>query len=63
MSKDFHTQWQEFGNIPINDDDEIEASFLHFPVGENRFAIWSWFERIYDITLGEIIYYKQTPNI
>lgn len=36
--------WQQFSEVPVNDDDEIEESFLHFGVGTDRFEVWKWFE-------------------
>lgn len=43
--------WQDFGDIPINDNDEIEESFLDFPKGTNRFEIWHWFEETFQISV------------
>lgn len=36
-----------FGDIPINDLDEIEEPFLDFPAGTYRFDIWHWFDERY----------------
>jgi hypothetical protein len=36
--------WEQFGNIPINDDDTIDQAFLHFEKGTDRFEVWHWFE-------------------
>ena len=36
--------WNEFGDIPINDDDEIEEPFLDFEAGTYRFDVWHWFD-------------------
>ena len=46
--------WKQFGEIPINDRDEIEKPFLHFPAGTYRFDIWHWFDErwpggVYDL--------------
>ena len=46
--------WEQFGEIPINDWDEIEKPFLHFPAGTYRFDIWHWFDErwpggVYDL--------------
>ena len=46
--------WEQFGEIPINDCDEIEKPFLHFPAGTYRFDIWHWFDErwpggVYDL--------------
>ena len=40
--------WLQLGDVPINDDDEIELPFLHFPAGTNRFGIWLWFEETFN---------------
>lgn len=36
--------WGLFGDVPINDQDQIEEEFLGFGVGEDRFEIWHWFD-------------------
>lgn len=38
------TLWQQLGNVPVNDDGELEEAFLHFESGTDREDIWSWFE-------------------
>ncbi len=39
--------WLLFGDIPIDDDDNIEEEFLGFPAGTDRFDIWHWFDERY----------------
>lgn len=36
--------WEEFWDISINNKDEINVPFLHFPKWTCRFDIWHWFE-------------------
>ena len=36
--------WQDFANIPINKDAEIETAFLHFVAYTDKFEIWHWFD-------------------
>ena len=36
--------WELLGDIPINDNGEIDIPFLHFEVGVDREEIWHWFE-------------------
>ena len=36
--------WEEFGNTPINNDDEIEEDFHLWANGTDRFEIWHWFD-------------------
>ena len=39
-----NTLWDDFSNIPINNDDEIEERFLMFEPGTSRFDVWHWFD-------------------
>ena len=36
--------WDEFSEVPVNNDDEIECDFLGFKAGTNRFDVWHWFD-------------------
>lgn len=36
--------WRDLGNVPTNDQSEIETPFLHFPAGSDIFEVWAWFE-------------------
>ncbi len=36
--------WDELGDIPVNDHDQIESAFLHFEAGTDKLVIWRWFE-------------------
>ena len=36
--------WEEFGDMPINNDDEIELDFYCWKTGTDRFEIWHWFD-------------------
>jgi hypothetical protein len=33
-----------FGDVPVNEHDELEVSFLHFDAGTDKEDIWHWFE-------------------
>jgi hypothetical protein len=46
--------WDELGNIPVNDDLDIEQPFLNFEIGTNAYDIWHWFEEKFNISLGEM---------
>lgn len=52
--KDFDWKiiWNKFGNVLIDDNDEIEEPFEHFSIGTERTKIWHWFEWFFDIQLG-----------
>lgn len=36
--------WNEFSEVPVNNNDEIEEDFLSFPVGTSKFDVWHWFD-------------------
>ena len=48
-------QWDQFQDIPIDDNECIDVPFLHFEAGTTRFDIWHWFEEHYDINIGDLI--------
>ena len=40
--------WHEFADVPMNPDtEEMEAPFMHFPVGTPREDIWHWFDELH----------------
>ncbi len=47
--------WQQLGDIPVNDDGEIEEPFLDFEIGTDREEIWQWFEETFGVTLGDLL--------
>jgi len=36
--------WVSFGDVPINDRDEIEETWRQFSKGTSRFIVWQWFD-------------------
>lgn len=36
--------WEDFSEIPIDNNDCIEKPFMHFEVGTYRFDVWHWFD-------------------
>lgn len=36
--------WNEFSEVPVNNNDEIEEDFLSFPVGTSKLDVWHWFD-------------------
>lgn len=50
--------WELLGDIPINDDEEIDGNFLHFEKGTNMYDIWHWFEREFDVAVHELMNIK-----
>ncbi len=48
--------WEELGDIPINDEGEIDVPFLDFEKGTPREDIWHWFEEENDkFVIGKIM--------
>ena len=45
--------WEMLGDVPTNEDGEIDESFLHFEIGTDKFEIWHWFEETFDISITE----------
>lgn len=46
-SEELEKLWEMLGDIPVNDNDEIEEEFLEFPVGTYKEEIWKWFDERY----------------
>jgi hypothetical protein len=61
------TYWEQFSNIPINNDDEIETDFLcgsinevcHFKKGTSRFDVWHWFDERCPNNLHDDLMFKK----
>ena len=45
--------WEQFGDIPIDDNDCIVEPFKQFPIGTDRFEIWHWFEREFNVSVAK----------
>ena len=39
--------WELLGEVPVNDDDEIEEEFLGFLEGTHKEEVWHWFDEVY----------------
>lgn len=48
--------WELFGNVVINNDDEILEEFLGFPAGTGREEIWHWFDERYSQGVYELMH-------
>jgi len=55
--------WKELGNIPTNENDEIEERFLHFDIGTNREEIWHWFEEEFNLSVAEDLITVQSGKV
>jgi hypothetical protein len=45
--------WDSLRDIPVDEDDNTESEFKHFPVGTNKFDIWFWIEEEFDVSIAE----------
>lgn len=48
--------WKKLGDVPVNDDGELEEEFLHFPIGTDRETVWSWFESELDASVHALMF-------
>lgn len=48
--------WRSLADIPINDWDEIEVPFLHFPAGTYRFDVCHWFDERWPGGVYELLF-------
>jgi hypothetical protein len=49
--------WSELGDIPINEQEELEEDFITpfmvFEKGADREDVWHWFEDYFDLSVAE----------
>lgn len=48
-----NTLWQEFADIPVDENDQLDTSFLHFEKGEDKESVWLWFESEFGLSVAE----------
>lgn len=44
--------WEEFGDVPIDNNDCITEDWNGFEAGTDRFDIWHWFEEEFGISVA-----------
>jgi hypothetical protein len=57
-AKDYKALWADLGDVPVNDDGDIEEEWLGFPAGTDREEIWQWFEEEFGISVAEDLMYR-----
>ena len=45
--------WKELGDVPVNDDEEIDEPWNGFEKGTEIYYIWHWFEETYNCSIVE----------
>lgn len=52
---DYKTLWEELGDVPVDENENIDVDWRQFPKGTFREDIWHWFEEEYGISVGELM--------
>lgn len=55
--------WEMFGDIPVNNDDEIEKEFLNFPAGTSKIDVWHWFDERCPNNLHDDLMFSQNDAV
>jgi len=50
--------WEELGDVPVDEDDDLEEDWKHFPAGTNKFEVWQWFEDKFNVSVAKDLMYK-----
>lgn len=53
--KEIERLWELMGEVPVNNDDEIEEDFLGFPEGTHKEEVWHWFDEAYPAGVCRLI--------
>lgn len=55
--------WKEFGDVPMNPETEcIETDWYGFDADTSRMDIWSWFDKMYDKGVYELMFPNKTDS-
>jgi len=38
--------WSKLGDVPINNNDQLEDDFMHFSRGVSKFEVWHYFDEV-----------------
>lgn len=58
--KEIEELWELFEDVPMNPETEqIENSFMEFPVGTDREEIWHWFDEQYSKGVHYLLYERE----
>ena len=50
--------WNEFADVPIDNDEGIDKDFHHWGKGTDRYEIWHWFDERCPNGLAKDLMYK-----
>lgn len=49
--------WFELGNVPVDENANLDEEFLWFKKGTDREEVWHWIEEHYDLSVAEMLMY------
>jgi len=45
--------WEELGDVPVTENDDLDVPFLHFETRTDKFEVWHWFEEVFDLSVAK----------
>jgi len=51
--------WAELGDVPVTENEELDAPFLDFEIGTDNTEVWHWFEEAFDLSVGDDLLFKE----
>jgi len=45
--KEIEKLWREFGDLPLNDSDDITEGWNGWEAGTHKIDVWEWFDRVH----------------
>lgn len=51
--------WDELTDVPLNEDEELEKRYLHFPIGTEKEEIWHWFDQKHSKGVYYLLYERE----
>lgn len=52
---ELHKRWEELEDIPVDNNECLEADFYHFSKGTSQTEVWKWFDEQLPLGLGRWI--------
>lgn len=62
ITKHVEMMWRELGDVPVNENMDIQEDFGGFPKGTNAEVIWQWIEEAFDVTVHELMFPGEYDN-
>lgn len=51
--------WDKLTDVPLNEDEELEKRYLHFPIGTEKEEIWYWFDQKHSKGVYYLLYERE----